>query len=511
MAQVNGKKLVMKFGGTSVGIGMPQSLEIVQKEVKEWDNVVVVTSALTQVTNKLLASAQNACTGDTQTCKENKIAIRAQHLKVCEEQLQLPAEETEKAMLVVDKHLSTLESLCTAMAVLGEFSPRGNDAVASLGERMSIVVLAAALRNVGIPAEAVDAAECVVTDCNFQDAHPDMAASVIKTQARLGPLLEQGIVPVVTGFVGATPEGITTTLGRGGSDFSATIIGNCIDAAAVWIWTDVNGIMTADPRIAKDAVTIPRLSLREVAEMSYFGAKVVHPKTVRPVVEKGIPVRICNTFNAAHPGTTIHGDGTGVSRIMSCERLSDLDATACKKKGYKAVTSIEGCRLITLAGRGMLGVLGVAARLFTAVSDTNTSVLLITQASSEQSICIAVPSKSAQGVVDALEGAFKKDLELGDIDSVTCSEECSILTVVGAEMVHTHGIAGLVFTALGECNVNVMAIAQGSSEVSISAVVSAEDTKKAVVALHGGTSVTPHQSPLATAQVSGTQPSPIGL
>ena len=214
--------------------------------------------------------------------------IRAQHLAVCTE-LSLPEEEVCRAMGAVDQHLSTFSELCNAMSILGECSPRGTDSISSLGERMSVGLLAAAIRHTGVPAEVVDAKDVIVTDENFSDAHPDMALSKAKASLNLEPLIKAGTVPVVTGFLGATAEGATTTLGRGGSDYSATIVGALLSAKAVWIWTDVNGIMTADPRIAPDAITIPRLSLREVAEMSYFGAKVVHAKTIRPCVEQGIP------------------------------------------------------------------------------------------------------------------------------------------------------------------------------------------------------------------------------
>merc|ERR1711871_196587 len=210
------------------------------------------------------------------------------------------------------------------MSILGECSDRGRDAVSALGERMSVGVLAAAIRNAGVAAEAVDAKDVIQTDDKFQDAHPDMAASKQKVKSSVLPLLEEGVVPVITGFLGSTKDGATTTLGRGGSDYSATIVCALVDASAVWIWTDVNGIMTADPRIAPEAITIPRLSLREVAEMSYFGAKVVHAKTIRPVVEQNIPVRICNTFDSKNPGTIVQGDGSGVLRTMSSEDLSGL-------------------------------------------------------------------------------------------------------------------------------------------------------------------------------------------
>ena len=264
------------------------------------------------------------------------------------------------------------------------------------------------------------------------------------------------MAPVVTGFIAATPEGIPTTLGRGGSDYSAALIGAALPAAEVWIWTDVDGVMTADPRLVPDARTIPTFSYREVAALAYFGAKVLHPKTIRPVIERGIPLRVRNTFNSAHPGTLIVGDD-----------LAESDGR------IKAVTVIRGQHLITIEGRGMLGVPGVAARAFGAVAATDTSVLLISQSSSEQSICFVVPAEASSQVLDALHMEFAQELARRDIDRIWRTDEVVVLTVVGAGMQHTPGVAGQVFSALGEQQVNVIAIAQGSSEASISMVVEA--------------------------------------
>jgi aspartate kinase len=217
----------------------------------------------------------------------------------------------------------------------------------------------------------------VVTNDHFQNAHPDFNATTEKTRAILNPFLDVGIIPITTGFIGATPEGVITTLGRGGSDYSAAIIGKVLPADDVWIWTDVDGVMTTDPRIVSEAVTLPEINYNEIAELAYYGAKVLHPKTIRPLVEAGIGLRICNTFNPSHPGTRLTSNGRA--------RTPD--------KVVKAVTAIRKQRLVTIEGRGMLGVPGVAARAFGAVASTGTSVPLITQASSEQSICFAVPSK----------------------------------------------------------------------------------------------------------------------
>jgi aspartate kinase len=259
---------------------------------------------------------------------------------------------------------------------------------------------------------------------------------------------------------------VTTTLGRGGSDYSAAILGQALQAGEVWIWTDVDGVMSADPRLVPDARTIPTLSYREVAELAYYGAKVLHPKTIRPCVENGIPLRIKNTFNPDHPGTVIVSNGTA------------------EQGDIKAVTAVKNQSLVTIEGRGMMGVPGIAARAFGAVAGIRVSVLLITQSSSEQSICFSIPESVTAQVTAALETEFVKELARRDIDRIWAERPVSVITTVGAGMRGTPGIAGRIFTALGNAGVNVLAIAQGSSECSISLVVSGDETAEAELAIH---------------------------
>jgi aspartokinase/homoserine dehydrogenase 1 len=337
---------------------------------------------------------------------------------------------------------------------------------------MSVRLLSAVVQNAGIKAKAVEATELIVTNDHYQSAHPDFKATTEKTRKVLNPLLDEGIIPITTGFIGSTPEGAITTLGRGGSDYSAAISGAVLPADDVWIWTDVDGIMTTDPRIVKEARTLPELTYNEVAELAYYGAKVLHPKTIRPVVEAGIGLRICNTFNPPHPGTRLIANPASNGKGQSVDHI------------IRAVTAIRKQRLVTIEGRGMLGVPGVAARAFAAVASTGTSVPLITQASSEQSICFAVPDESAADVLSALQNVFASEIEEEDIDRVWMTDDVSIITVVGVGMRHTPGVAGRVFSQLGKNKANVLAIAQGSSEVSISMVVDAADTELAVKSLH---------------------------
>jgi len=460
--------LVMKFGGTSVGSAeaMAQAVEIVRRTRSDWPRLVVVTSALAGVTDVLLSSAMEAEKGNAQGIPAAQAQMGERHRAIADKLVRDPARR-DRVMAEVNSLLGDFASLCRAIAVLGEATPRALDAVAGLGERMCARLLAAAIEDAGTHAEPVEATRLIVTDDHFQNAHPDLEATRRRASAALGPILDQGRVAVVTGFIAATPEGVTTTLGRGGSDYSAGILAAVLPADEVWIWTDVDGVMSADPRAVPEARTIPELTYREIAELAYYGAKVLHPKTIRPVIEAGIGLRICNTFNPSNPGTRLIGEGLP-------RRNGEI----------KAVTAIQSQVLVTIEGRGMLGVPGVAARAFAAVASTGTSVPLITQASSEQSICFAVPTGSADGVIRALENAFKDELAQRDIDRIWATGVVVIVTVVGVGMIHTPGIAGKIFSALGKQAVNVIAIAQGSSEVSISLVVDASDAGEAVRTLH---------------------------
>ncbi len=472
---MNPSTLIMKFGGTSVGSAeaIANVVNITREARTVWDNVVIVSSAMSGMTNLLLDGATLATEGDAGYHRAAQ-ALRDKHNAAADTLISSRARRAQVKQ-EVEHLINYFERLCQAISVLGEATPRALDAVASLGERLSVRLIAAALESAETPAQFVEASHLIVTDDQFQDAHPDLDATAEQAAEVLAPLLARGIVPVVTGFIGATPQGVTTTLGRGGSDYSAAILGAVLSANEVWIWTDVDGVMTADPRIVPEARTIASLSYREVAELAYFGAKVLHPKTIRPVVERGIGLRVCNTFNPAHPGTRIVANGTA----------KKIPAGSAAGSVLKAVTAIKGQKLITVEGRGMLGVPGVAARAFGAVAATGTSVILISQASSEQSICFAVPSEAALLVIAALEKAFADELAQRDIDRIWATGDTVIITVVGAGMQYTPGVSGLVFSALGEAGVNVIAIAQGSSEAAISIMVDAAEAEDAVRALHG--------------------------
>jgi aspartokinase/homoserine dehydrogenase 1 len=469
--------LVMKFGGTSVGTAdaMRQAVANIRASQADWERVVVVTSALSGVTNLLVESIARAVRGDEVFISQTEGELVKKHFEIAEKLIDSPAQQAQAKQEI--KHLSTdFANLCRAIRVLGEATPRAMDAVVSLGERLSVRLLAAALQAAGTPSQFIETTHLIVTDDDFQSAHPDLEKTKANIEAIIEPLLEQGNIPVLTGFIGATEDGITTTLGRGGSDYSAAIIGATLPADEVWIWTDVTGVMTADPRIVPSARTIPEVSYREMAELSYFGAKVLHPKAVRPVVELGIPVRICNTFAPQEKGTYVVGDQ---SQNGVTEKPNNGN-----QQIVKAVTAIKHQSVITVEGRGMLGVPGVAARTFGAVAATGTSVPLITQASSEQSISFSVPHEAVETVLASLHNAFTEELEQRDIDRIWATDEVAIITAVGNGLQQTPGVAGKIFSALGAANLNVYAIAQGSSAVAISLIVATKDEQKAVQTLH---------------------------
>jgi aspartokinase/homoserine dehydrogenase 1 len=457
------RTLVVKFGGTSVG--SPQALqgmaEIVGSLRKDWPRLAVVVSAMGGVTDLLLCGAAAACRGDSDLARQSVEAVSRKHREAIREGGLAP--DVGKA---IEASLQELENLYHAVTVLREASPRAMDAIASLGERMSIHIVAGYLRRLRILALPLEATGFLLTDAKFQNASPVMTEIPGRARPVFETIFRRGEVPVVTGFIGATVDGVITTLGRGGSDWSAAIVGAAIGADEVWIYTDVDGVMTADPRVASDARSLPSLSYREISEMAYYGAKVVHPKTIRPCVERQIPLWIKNTFHPDRPGTVILANGKAANGVV------------------KAVTAIRDQTMITVQGGGMMGVPGIAARTFAAVAAMGVSVTLITQASSEQSICFSVPGSSGKSVQSGLEEEFRREIDRGDIDAVEALENCVIVTVVGAGLRKTHGISGRIFTALGDAEVNVIAIAQGSSECSISMVVDRNDELPAVRAIH---------------------------
>jgi aspartate kinase len=458
---------VMKFGGTSVGSpeAISQTAGIIQSQIQNWDRLAVVVSAMSGVTNALISSAQAAVTGDEKTYQSKITELSTRHTETIKALLADSSERAELLALIA-KLVDDFTAYCRSIHVMGEITPRGMETITSLGERMNARIIAAVLRQRGLKSEAVDATELIVTDDTFQDAIPLMDQTRARTQARLIPMLDQGIVPVVTGFIGAAESGAITTLGRGGSDYTAAILGDCLDADEVWTWTDVDGVMTADPRVVPEARVIPEVSFNEISELAYFGAKVLHPKTIRPIMERDIPLWVKNTFNPDYPGTRIsRKTSRQAGEVTSVALISDMS-------------------MVTVEGRGMLGVPGIAARTFSAVAKVGASVLMISQASSEQSICFVIPTATSESVLGSLEKEMALELARRDIDRISAQDNVVIITVVGAALRRTPGVAARIFGALGNASINVIAIAQGSSEYSISLVLAVEDAHEALRQIH---------------------------
>jgi aspartate kinase len=457
----------MKFGGTSVGsaAAVRHVAEIVRASRQDHEAVVVVSAMNApdlRTTDTLIAAARAAADGDGDAISQVAPRLLDLHMRAAAEL----ASPEERATLEPELRamLDYLADLAHSIAVLGELTPRALDLFSGLGERLNARLIAAALRSAGIPAQAIDATDLIVTDAHYGAATPLMEPTRERSQAKLLPLLAAGTVPVVTGFIGATETGVLTTLGRGGSDYSCSILGAALDADEVWFWKEVDGVLSANPKVVPEARTLTRLSYTEMAELAYYGANVLHPKTVRPLVQRRIPIRIRNTFNPEHIGTLISAE-------------ADPGAV-------KAVTAIRGVSLITVGGPGMLGLSGVAARIFGAVARGGANTLLITQASSEQSVCFAVPRDEARTAVVELRRELAPDLSAHDVEHVELIDDVVIVAVVGSGMRGTPGIAGTVFGSLGQAGVNIIAIAQGSTENNISLVVSAADGDAAVRTIH---------------------------
>lgn len=458
--------IVMKFGGTSVGSAerIAEAANLVLKSVNEGHQVVVVTSAMSGVTNKLIAAAENAVKGHWHVTVRDELYEphrNAAHLLIKDD-----AARRREVLNSMWKHIERFETLCKGLSMIHELSPRTLDAISGIGEMLCAPLLSGAIATHGKASTALEATGLIVTNSQFGQAEPLMDKTREKMRARLLPLLEAGDIPVITGFIGANEDGVTTTLGRGGSDYSASIVGAALDADEIWIWTDVDGVMSANPTEVPEARTLREISYSEAAEMAYYGAKVLHYKTILPAYKQNIPVRILNTFNPTHEGTRVSVEGRPSAR------------------GVKAVTSIRNVSLISISGKGMQGIPGIAAKTFDAVAEEKANVLMIMQASSENNICFVVNSNEAGRVVKALREALAVDLLQGHIEDISADDSIAIVAVVGDKMKGTTGISAKVFGAMGTNEINVIAISQGSSEVNISLIVAAKDAAQAVLAIH---------------------------
>jgi bifunctional aspartokinase / homoserine dehydrogenase 1 len=456
------KPIVFKFGGTSVG--SPGAIEAVAKIVAaETGERVVVVSATAGTTDALVRAAEQATSGDAAAAQQTIERLSEEHRNLIADLVGVNgASALSEIVDLTDRTIALLRSV----ALLRECSPRSLDAILSYGERVSAPMIAALLTARGVAAEALSAEGLLITDDVFGHANPLLELTRERAEQQLVPRMRYGTVPVVTGMVGSTADGVTTTLGRGGSDYSAAVLAAALGARECRIYTDVSGVMSADPRIVADAKPLPAISYAEAAELSYFGAKVIHPRTVLPAIEAGIPVRILNTFAPDDPGTTIAATTPRDNTVV------------------KATTSLGGLGLVTVQGAGMSGVPGFAARVFDTTAAEKISVLMISQASSENSICLVVPNDSVKRLDAALKRMFSKELARHDVEKVAIEAPVAIVSAVGEGMRGTPGVAARLFGALGRANVNVIAIAQGSSELNISLVVGEKDREAAVKAIH---------------------------
>jgi len=455
----------MKFGGSSIADGekMRAAASIVARSVKEGNKVIVVTSALANVTDQLIEVGE-AISGKETALVETVRALAERHRHIA--QVAISDSTMQRDVLQELAELSQeLENVLLNISKLKELTPRTRDYILSFGERLSTAMFCSVLRDLGINAQWFTGEKAgIVTDDYFGQAQPLMKMTTYEVTENLGPLLEKDITPVVTGFIGATPEGVTTTLGRGGSDYTATILASALGADEVWIWTDVDGLMTADPRVEPLAKTIAIISYDEAIEMAYFGAKGMHPKALEPAAEKGIPIHVKNTFDPEGLGTL----------IVSEQFVKGRDVV-------KAVALVKDVSMVTVSGAGMAGAPGVAASVFNLLGQSQVNILMISQSSSEANISFIIPKRALARAVNALEIGL---LGKGAVREVTAEENVCIVAVVGAGMKGVPGVAARTFKAVADQRVNIRMIAQGSSELNISFVVRAEDEVKAVRTLH---------------------------
>jgi aspartate kinase len=453
----------MKFGGSLLAShhGIRRAGDLVERARSKGDEVVVVVSALGDVTDVLLQAANDARSWSEREILEAIDKLRRMHLSSFE-QSSLRNDGKTEVLQGVEASLGKLRETLLGVSMLKELSPRSKDLVVSFGERISAPIVSAEVRARGMDSTSLTGGEAgIVTDDTFGEAMPIHGATVRLVRRRLLPMLERGEVPVVAGFIARSKTGDTTTLGRGGSDYTATLLASCIDADEVWIWTDVDGILTADPRVVKDPATVGRLSYAEAEELAFFGAKNMHPLALGPARTGEVPVRIKNGFRPELPGTLITKEQT-------------------KSRGVvKVVAVVKNVGLLTVAGETLQGRPGIAARVFAALASSRVNVLMISQSVSEANISMIVKRASLKFA----EKALRRELKNQGI-AVEGDPRVSVVAAVGAGMRGAKGVAAKIFGAVASSGINVRMIAQGSSELNISFVVDERDADDAVRALH---------------------------
>ncbi len=459
---------VLKFGGTSVANSdnIKKVISIVADSLKK-DRTVVVVSALGGVTDLLLDAAMMASKG--QVLYIEKLKIFEQRHRDCVKEL-IPSNVNIDLMNVMEKVCTEVKHLCDGIYMLGELTARTKDRIASYGEYLSSQIISATFKQSGIDSQWMDAKDLIVTNSYFGAAVVDFPA----TNKRIKEYINNSDskLYIVPGFIAADSKGITTTLGRGGSDYTAAIFASSLDVNNLEIWTDVSGMMTADPRLCSNAKIIPHISYQEAMELSHFGAKVIYPPTIQPVMAKNIPVWIKNTFAPNDFGTKI----STVKNIATADKNDE--------NIVRGISSINNVSLITLEGSGMIGIPGFSKRLFESLSNEKINVILITQSSSEHSISVAIEGDSSEKAVNSVNAAFSNEIALQKVEPLKIENNLSIVALVGENMRNHTGVSGRMFSAMGRNGVNIIAIAQGSSEKNISAVIGTNDVKKTINVLH---------------------------
>lgn len=455
-------RVIIKFGGSSLADAecISRALDIIEKNIKTGQQVISVVSALGGVTNTLISLCDLSRSGDAKyEGFLNDLISRHEHIVFS----LIKPDLRKEALTGMSEIFHELRDTLKGLFLLREETPRTRDLIMSCGERVSAILICAALRSRNTDCTVCDTRDIIITDNRYGAAKVDFIESNKRIIEYFSSMENSCIC---TGFIASSKDGETTTLGRSGSDYTASILGSALDVDEIVIWTDVDGVMTADPRITPDAFAIPAISYEDAMELSHFGAKVIFPPTMIPAMKKNIPIHIRNSFNPDNPGTLISKEGT----------LADYHATG--------IASIDHVALLRMQGSGMVGVRGISARLFDCMARHEINIILITQASSEHSICFAIDALKADAAVSALQETFQLEMEAGMIDDIIPEKNTSIIAVVGDKMQHKPGIAAEIFSALGRQKINVKAISQGSSERNISVVIAGQDSKIAINVLH---------------------------
>jgi aspartate kinase len=460
------KKIVMKFGGTSVATGenIRHVAGLVADSAKQGYSVIVVVSALDGATDKLFEAAEKVKKGNDEYVREFKREFLDRHLAAAAKAIENKRIRKEVEQ-IIEKTIDELEKVLTGISYVGELTPKSKDYVLSFGERLSAPIVWGALHDLNLKAQWFTGKEAgIVTDSDFGEASPLMNVTMQQLREKIGPLIEKQVIPVVTGYIAATQDGVVTTLGRGGSDYTATLLGAALTADEVWIWTDVDGIMTADPTIILSAKMLPELSYQEAAEMAIFGAKAMHPRALEPIIKEKIPARIRNVFNPENLGTLISNEQTA--------KRTDV---------VKAIALIKDVAMINVNGAGMVGAPGSYGKVFEVLGKNNINIMMISTAVSEANISLVIRRNLLGRALSTLEIAL---LGRGLVSEVTAEDDVCVVAVMGANMKGTLGVASRLFSTVAHAGVNIRMIAQGSSELNISFVVKEKDGEAAVRAIH---------------------------